>query len=142
MSGQSKATSIPNHGYTHERGLLVQQLDREIVLPFEGQRLLASCLRAGREDRGGNGLRRPSFFGLGSIRHLYVVHVDVGDLDILSLELAAETGTMKSGTEDCGFVGVHVDRDLVLSNSGLHGLLNHRRSGGATSEDDGRDIFL
>ena len=49
---------------------------------------------------------------------------------------------MKTGTEDSSFIGIHVDRHLVLSNSGLHGLLNHRRSGGSTGEDDRRDIFL
>jgi len=37
---------------------------------------------------------------------LDVIHVDVGDLDIFGLELAAETGTTKAGTEDSSFVGV------------------------------------
>jgi len=91
----------------------------------------------GRKDRGGHGLRNSSsFFKLGG------VHVDVGDLDILGLELAAETGTTKPGTEDTSFIGVHVDRNILLSNSGLHGLLNHRRSECATGEDDRRDIVL
>ena len=71
-----------------------------------------------------------------------VIHVDVGDLNILGLELAAKTGTTKAGTEDSSFICVHVDRNLVLSNSGLHGLSNHRCSGCTTSEDDRRDIFL
>ena len=134
--------NIPNHRYTHERGLLVQQLDREIILPLEGQRFLASYLGARGEDRGGYGLGRSSFFRLGSIRRLDVIHVDIGDLDILGLELAAETGTSEAGTEDSGFIGVYVDRNLVLSNSGPHGLLNHRRSGCATGEDNRRNIFL
>ena len=61
---------------------------------------------------------------------------------VLNVELAAETGTTKAGTEDSSFVGVHVDRNLLLSNNGPHGLLNHRRSGCVTGEDERRDIFL
>lgn len=132
----------PIHRYTHERRLLVQQLDREIVLPLEGQCLLASCLGIRGEDRGGDGLGSPSFLWFGSIRRLDIVHVDVGDLDILGLELAAETSTMKTGTKDSSFIGIHVDRHLALSDSGLHGLLDHGRSGGPASEDDRRDVFL
>lgn len=128
--------------YAHERRLLVQQLDGEIVLPLEGQRLLASYLGAGREDCGGDGLGRSSFLRLGGIRCLNVVHVDIGDFDILGLELAAETGTMKAGTENSSFIGVHVNRNLILSNSGLDSLLNHGRPGGAAGEDDRCDIFL
>lgn len=68
--------------------------------------------------------------------------MDVGDLDILGLELAAETGAMEPGTEDSGLIGIHINCNLILSNSGLYSLLNHGRSGGATGEDDRRDIFL
>ena len=128
--------------HTHEGRLLVQQVDREIVLPLEGQRLPTSGLGAGREDRRGDGLRGSSFLRLGSIGRLDVIHVDVGDLDFLGLELAAETGAMKAGTEDGSFIGIHVDRDLILSNSSPHGLLNHRRSRGTAGEDDRSDIFL
>ena len=92
--------NTPNREHTHERGLLVRQLDREIILPLEGQRFLASDLRARGEDRGGYDLGRSSFFRLGSIRCLDVVHIDVGNLDILGLKLATETGTTKAGTED------------------------------------------
>lgn len=131
-----------NHGYIRKRRLLIQQLDREIFLPFECQRLLASCLGARREDCRGDGFWGSSFFRLGSVRRLDVIHVDLGNLDIFGLELAAETGTVKASAEDGGLIGIHVYRNLVLPNGAPHSLLDHRRSGGAARQNDGRDIFL
>lgn len=49
---------------------------------------------------------------------------------------------MKASAEDSSFIGVHIDRNLILSNGSPDGLLNHRRSGGAARKDDGRDIIL
>ena len=131
-----------NNQHAHEGRLLVQQPYWEIVLPLEGQRLLAPCLGAGREDGRGEDLGRSTFLRFGGIRCLDVIHVDVGDLDILSLELAAEAGTVKAGTEDSSFICIHVDRNLAFPDGSLHGLLNHGCSGGATGENDRRDIFL
>ena len=79
---------------------------------------------------------------LGVVRRLDVIHVGVGDSDILGPELAAETSTVKGGTENGSFIYIHVNRNLAFSNSGLHGMLNHRRSGGAAGEDNRRDILL
>ena len=89
--------------------VLVRQLEREIVLAFESERLLAAVLRAGsvheRVDRprfGVLGLR------LGGVGHLDVVRRDVGHADVFRLELAAEARAVEGstwGTVIAGFVG-------------------------------------
>ena len=94
------------------------------------------------EDRGSNGLGRPSIFRHGSVRRLDVVHVHIGDLNLFRLELPTETCAIKTGTEDSRFICIDVNCNLVLSCSRLHGLLNHRRSRSATSKNDRRHIFL
>ena len=132
--------TTPYHQYVHEGDLPVQQLHREILLVLEGQRLLAPYLGAGREDSG-ESLERyfPRFDG---VRYHDVVHGDVRDIDPLGLELGAETGTVKTSTEDGSFVGVHMDHGHAVTNDGLHGLVNHGCFGGATGEDNRCDVRL
>ena len=140
-SGQRRGSNS-NHEYAHERHLLVQQLDREIIFPLESQRLFASRLGAGKKDGGSDSLGRSSILRYCGIRRLDVIHVDVGDFDVFRLELATEAGAIKAGAEDSSFVGIHINRNLVLSCSGLDDLLNHRCSRSPTGKNDRRDIFL
>jgi len=88
------------------------------------------------------GVARSSSLGFGGVRCMDVVHVDVGGLDTLGLDLATETSTVKSGTENGSFINIHVEHKFVFPNGGRDGPSNHRRFGGATGEDNGRDIFL
>ena len=140
-SGQRRGNGLDPE-YLHKWRLLVQQLDGEIIFPLKSQRLLASRFRARRKDCGSDSLGGSSILRYGSVRRLDVIHVDVGDLDVFSLELAAETSTIKAGTEDSGFIGIHINSNLIFSCSGLDGLLNHRCSGSPTSKDDRSDILL
>lgn len=78
----------------------------------------------------------------GGVRNHDVIHGDVRDINAFGLELRAEAGTVKASTEDGSFIDVHIDHNLPFSNGGLHGLVNHGRSGGTTGEDNGPDVRL
>ncbi len=122
--------------------LLVIQEDGEIFFPLESQYFLGANFGTCREDRGRNGPRAGICCGWGSeVGHLNLVYRDIGDFDVLRLELPGEAGTVESRTKHSRFVGVHVEGNFFLANSCLDRGLYHGCPGAASSEDDRRNVF-
>lgn len=128
--------------YLHSWRLLVVKEDIEIFLTLESHGLLRAHLRASREenscDASGSAVRGRCG---GEVGCLDVMNTDVGEFDVLGLELTTERGTVESGAENGSLISVDILRDLVpvgllayshmqcreyaLSNDFLESCLNH-----------------
>ena len=129
--------------HSRDRDLLIIKVDGKIVLALESHSLLGADFGPGREDIGGNGTWTRGIARSGSkVGSLHIESDSILNLDVLGLELPAETSTVESGSENGGFVCVDVLRDLGVANGTLDSGLNHGGTGGATGEDNTGDVVL